>query len=78
MHFVRIPHSVCTVKSMPKLENFQNVCNGYMSEGKEMEGKRRIFNISDTINCFKPFRCQAALFKFEIVSVSTFVARLSS
>lgn len=35
--------------------------------------RRRIFNISDTINCFKPFKCQAALFKFETVSVSTFV-----
>lgn len=35
--------------------------------------RRRIFNISDTINCFKPFKCQAALFKLEIVSVSTFV-----
>lgn len=35
--------------------------------------RRRIFNISDTINCFKPFKCQAALFKLGIVSVSTFV-----
>lgn len=46
-----------------------------MHSGRESKAmaRRRIFNISDTINCFKPFKCQAALFKLEIVSVSTFV-----
>lgn len=39
---------------------------------KNVLARRRIFNISDTINCFKPFKRQAALFKLEIVSVSTF------
>lgn len=67
-----------------KLENFQNCPHWNCRQGERDRKKerkkersemarRRIFNISDTINCFKPFKCQAALFKLEIVSVSTFV-----
>lgn len=43
------------------------------SKEKTILARRRIFNISDTINCFKPFKRQSALFKLRIVFVCTSV-----
>lgn len=68
-------HSVPSrVKRIQSWETFKMSAHR-MHSGRESKAmtRRRIFNISDTINCFKPFKCQAALFKLEIVSVSTFV-----
>lgn len=69
-------HSVpCRVKRIQSWKTFKMSEKQRMHSGWQRKGmaRRRIFNISDTINCFKPFKCQAALFKLEIVSVSTFV-----